>query len=58
MYFLKSKIRENIVEGLLIILNPLGLKAIATEDTVLHFIGYSNRGVPAQHWGHKPNVTS
>lgn len=33
--------RDSIVEGILFILGPLGLKAIATEVTVLHFTGCS-----------------
>lgn len=40
-----------------IILDCLDLKAIATEDMVLHFISYSIRRWPAQRWGLKPNVT-
>jgi len=51
-------LRENIAGRLLIILGPLGLKPIAKEDVMLHFIGYSTGGGPAQHWGHRPSVTS
>lgn len=48
--------RENIAEKLLVILDHLGVKAIATEDVAFHWL--QHWGAPAQHRGHKPNVTS
>lgn len=49
--------RENIVEGILFILDPLGLKAIAIEVMVLHFIGCSVMGCEwdkPSTWGTNP----
>lgn len=51
--------RENIAEGLLIILDSLGLKAISTEEVVLHFIvtasvGDTSPALGAQTQRHKP----
>lgn len=36
--------KQNVAEGLLIILDSVGLKPVATEDMVLLFIGYSTGG--------------
>lgn len=49
--------REKTAEGLLIVSDSLGLKAISTE-IVLCFIGYSIEQGPALYWGYKPNFTS